>query len=121
MTTYNKLIRNKLPELLTKEGVEFETEKILDEVRFFRLLLDELELASQNAALTFDGELLTELANIETVIDEILKLKGFTREDLNKRQSEQDSIGGTYSEKLFLKEITTEGISKEEPDEEEES
>ena len=114
--TENKLIRDNIPTRLKNEGVEVDVEVVTDEVRFLRLLLDQLELTAQDASLTFDDALLSELANLETVIDGILSAKGYTREQLSDRQKSLEKDQGTYSERYFLRGTSSDDEIEEEPD-----
>jgi predicted house-cleaning noncanonical NTP pyrophosphatase (MazG superfamily) len=100
---HNKLVRDRIPEYLKENGVEPEIEVIEDEVRYLRLLIDKLDEETQEAGVALeDADLLEELADIESVVDGILKAKGWTRKDLKDVQDEKDERRGKFDEKIFL-------------------
>jgi predicted house-cleaning noncanonical NTP pyrophosphatase (MazG superfamily) len=100
---HNKLVRDKIPEYLKEQGIESEVEIVEDEVRYLRLLLDNLEEESQEPGLALeDEELLEKLAEIESTIDGVLKAKGWSRKELKDVQDEKDEKKGRFDKKVFL-------------------
>jgi predicted house-cleaning noncanonical NTP pyrophosphatase (MazG superfamily) len=100
---HNKLVRDGIPEYLKEKEIDAQVEIVEDEVRFLRLLLDKLEEEAQEVALTFEDEkLLEELGDVESVIDGILKAKGWTRAQLKKQQDKKDEENGRFENKVFL-------------------
>lgn len=119
---HNKLVRDNIPEYLKGQGVESEIEVIDDDARLFRLLIDKLEEEAQEAGVALeDKELLDELADVESVIDGILKLKGWTRKELITAQEEKDAKRGRYDKKIFLISTTEEEAEPEDDEEEEDN
>ncbi len=114
---WNKLVRDRIPEYLKKEGIDSEVEVVKDKVRFLRLLIDKLEEEAQEAGGSFrDADLLEELADVESVIDGILKTKGWTRAELKKQQDKKDDERGGFEKGIFLIQ-TIEKIKEEKEDE----
>lgn len=99
---HNKLVRDKVAQILEEQGVLPESEIIGDKVRLLRLLMDELELNAQDAALASDEELLEKLGDIESVIDGILKVKGLSRKELLDQQLSKDTLSGAFEDGVFL-------------------
>lgn len=108
---HNKLVRDKIPAYLERLGVDYEVEVVSDQERLSRLLLDKLEEETQEAAVADDEHLLEELADIETVIDGILKVKGLTREELLAHQILKDETNGKLERGVFLVRSATSGSS----------
>jgi predicted house-cleaning noncanonical NTP pyrophosphatase (MazG superfamily) len=114
---HNKLVRDKIPEFLREQEINAEVEIVEDEVRFLRLLIDKLDEEIQAVGVALeDEEILESLADIESVIDGILKAKGWTRKELNDVKDEKAERRGKFDKKVFL--IST---SEEEDEIEEDS
>lgn len=115
---HNKLVRDNIPEYLKEQEIEAEVETVEDEVRFLRLLVDKLDEETQAAGVALeDDELLESLADIESVVDGILKAKGRTRKELKDVQDEKDQRRGKFDKKVFL--ISTIEEESEEADDSE--
>ncbi len=104
----NKLVRDKIPEILEAEGAKAETYTVADKAIFREVLLSKLEEEALEASESEDSGLLEELADIETVIDELLKINGWNREDLLRQQAKKDQEMGAYTKKLIIKLIRKE-------------
>jgi predicted house-cleaning noncanonical NTP pyrophosphatase (MazG superfamily) len=116
---HNKLVRDNIPTILKQNNIAYEIE-ILDQDRFERLLLDKLEEEAQEAAVSLDEDLLEELADIESLIDAILELKGWNRESLKTMQIEKDDKAGVFEKRIFLKSTIDNALDDSEKDDEEE-
>lgn len=99
---HNKLVRDKIPDYLEENDIEAEIEVVDDQVRFERLLLDQLAEEASEVGLSDESEILEELGDMESIIDAILKLKGFSREDLERQKEKKDAEKGVFEEKVFL-------------------
>ena len=68
---YNKLIRDRIPEIIYADGKQAQIE-IMSESEYRNALLEKLVEEAQEAAKAQDDELVLELADIYEVIDAIL-------------------------------------------------
>ncbi|MGI5891771.1 MAG: phosphoribosyl-ATP pyrophosphohydrolase [Bacillota bacterium] len=97
----NKLVRDKVPEILAQEGKEAITEVLPDE-KYIEML--NAKLVEEVAAYLAKGTV-KELADIGEVMHGILAYKGISLEEFQKARMEGLQERGGFSNKLFLKEI----------------
>src|SRR6266567_2488610 len=99
---YNKLICDKIPEKIHSLGSECETLE-LSQVEFEKELIKKVsEEASGLLAAKSDQEILEEMADIADVLDEILKVKKISREQLIGQQQKNFEKKGAFEKKLYL-------------------
>ena len=101
---YNKLVRDKIPEIIEASGKTCETE-ILDEVEYLRMVdakLDE-ELAEYH-----QDQNIEELADLLEVIRAAAVARGYTLEDLERVRAEKYEARGGFEKKILLKSVTSE-------------
>lgn len=98
---YNKLIRDKIPEIIKKSGKEAIIEKVTGEelLKLLNIKLDE-ELAEYK-----ENEDIEELADIVEVIYGILNYKGVSLEEFEKIREEKNIKRGAFKEGLVLKKV----------------
>lgn len=101
---HNKLVRDKIPQILAEKGIRSEAEIVKNEGAFQRLLWQKLIEESREAAVAEKEHLLEELGDVETVIDAILEINGLTRDELIIQQDTKDRARGKFNERIFLKE-----------------
>lgn len=95
---FEKLVRDRIPEIIEAEGFSPET-RVLDDGEFIaelhRKLREETEeyLAEENAE---------EIADILEVLDAICKAKGFSMEDVQRIKSEKRMQRGGFDKRLYL-------------------
>lgn len=99
---HNKLVRDNIPEILSKRGIEVKVEVIESDKAVVRPLLHKLIEEAREAAVADDGHFLEELADIETVIDALLAVKNLTRQELKLKQELKDKERGRYAKRFFL-------------------
>jgi len=105
MPTYNKLVRDAIPEVIAKTGKEFLT-RILSEDEYRVELkkklseeLDEYHTANNNE------EAVEELADILELLHAATKIHGFSVEELeNIRKTKAEKRGG-FEKRIFLIEV----------------
>ena len=98
---YNKLVRDKIPEIIKQQG-NIPTVKILDDENYFNALNQKL---TEEVAEYLDSFTIDELADIVEVIYAIVKHKGLSLKDFEAiRLSKHDERGG-FDDKLFLVEV----------------
>lgn len=98
MKIYNKLVRDKIPELIESDGKKCVTH-ILSEKEYITALetkLDE-EVAEYHA-----DKNLEEMADVLEVLRTICIAKGYTLEELEQLRAKKASKKGKFEEKIFL-------------------
>ena len=100
--SHNKLVRDLIPEVLSKQGIECHT-RILSEQEIRPALTDKLEeevseyLRSQTPI-----ERLEELADVLEVITALLKLEGHSFQDLEQVREKKFRYRGGFTRQIFL-------------------
>lgn len=99
---YNKLIRDKIPENIKKSGGYFKIKK-LKAKEFERELIKKVgeEVDGLIGAKTKE-KLISELADVLDVIQEIKKFKKITNQQIEKAQKESSNRKGGFKKRLFL-------------------
>lgn len=102
--TYNKLIRDRIPEIIEADGRKAICETLGDQdyLNFLKEKLIE-EVTEFN-----DSESLEELADIGEVMHAILDYKGISLEQFQKARQEKLEKRGGFKKRLFLKEVIEE-------------
>lgn len=105
MTTYHKLIRDRIPEVLEQSDRTFSVETLNHDRYILELKkkLDE-ELAEYQAAAT-NEEALEELADILEVIHCLSGVHKASFEKLEQIRAKKEAERGSFKEKLFLVEV----------------
>lgn len=105
MSTYNKLVRDRIPEMLNQAGNKFKVET-LNQDRFIlelRKKLKEEVMEYQEAAT--DEEALEELADLLEVIHSLASIHQSTFEELEQIRKDKTAERGGFEEKVFLLEV----------------
>ena len=100
-TIYNKLVRDKIPEIIEVSGKTFETEILSDE-EYLQMLdkkLDE-ELAEYHQEQNIE-----ELADLLEVLYATAKARGYSIEELEQVRNEKKKARGGFEEKILLKSV----------------
>ena len=102
MPTYNKLVRDLIPDMIRAQGKYLKTE-ILDEAAYRTELRKKLEEEHQEYANSkLDDEAVEELADMLEVIYALASLHGSSEEHLNHvRKMKADKRGG-FKERIYL-------------------
>ncbi len=99
--TYNKLVRDRIPEIIEGSGKSCVVE-LLDDDDYLRAIdakLDE-ELAEYHKEQNIE-----ELADLLEVIRAAAVARGYTVEDLERVRAEKAAKRGGFEKKLFLREV----------------
>ena len=98
MKVYNKLVRDKIAEII-KNNKETPTTRILDDEEY----LKELNIKMQEELREYleSGEV-EELADLEEVLRAILKVKGVTYEQFEEIRNKKVEKRGVFDDKIFL-------------------
>ena len=98
---YNKLVRDRIPEIIERSGKTCVTE-ILSNEEYLKMVdakLDE-ELAEYH-----QDQNIEELADLTEVIHAAVIARGYTLEDLERVRSEKAAKRGKFHDKILLKEV----------------
>ena len=101
MRTYNKLVRDRIPEIIEADGKHCSVEMLSDEEY---LLLLERKLDEELAEYQ-DSKSLEELADLLEVIQAVVKARGWTMAELERVRAEKAAERGGFDEKILLKEV----------------
>ena len=98
MKVYNKLVRDKIPQVIKSKGGECKTE-ILDNDRYLAELNKKL-LEETNEYLE-SGDIM-EVCDILEVMRAIIRAKGYSLEEVEKLRQEKADERGAFNDKIFL-------------------
>ena len=98
MAVYNKAIRDKIPEIIQKDGFSCNVETMSDE----KFLVEMEKKLSEEVAEYQNDKNPEELADILEVIYRIAKLKGISKEQLEKIKVDKVEKRGAFEKNLFL-------------------
>ncbi len=98
---YDKLIRDRIPEIIMAEGKQFAAEKMSD-ADYRRALLDKLVEEAQEAAQAKPDKLTTELADLYEVIDAVIAASGIDERTVRQVQAQRRTERGGFEQRLRL-------------------
>ncbi len=99
--TYNKLIRDRIPEIIEQDGRRYAVEAISTE-EYMKALLDKLVEEAKEAQKADNDHIKTELADILEVIDALLLQQGISRQAVRSEQRQRRSKRGGFEKRLKL-------------------
>ena len=99
--SYYKLIRDKIPEIIEKQGKICVTETLSQEA-YIQMLDEKLneELAEYQ-----ESKSLEELADLLEVMEAVTTARGYTWEQLQRVRDEKRNQRGGFAERILLKEV----------------
>ena len=106
MRTYNKLVRDLIPNIIQSQGRQQCKTLILDEETYksaLRAKLEEEHIEYQEAET--DELANEELSDMLEVIYALASIHGISEEELNKIRKEKADQRGAFKEKIFLVEV----------------
>ena len=109
--TYNKLVRDRIPENIDSEPGRKSQYRILDDTEYLkelnRKILEEAnEFIEENS--------IEELGDLMEVINAVMKLKGYSMEEVNKVMKSKAEKKGAFDNKIFLEYVDEEKRNLEE-------
>jgi predicted house-cleaning noncanonical NTP pyrophosphatase (MazG superfamily) len=99
--TYNKLIRDHIPEIIHADGKQAHTE-VMSVPEYRQALLQKLIEEAQEATLAESEDLITELADLYEVIDTILAIWKIPNEEVLRVQKERRQRRGGFEKRIKL-------------------
>ena len=100
-TVHNKLVRDRIPEIIEASGRTCITEVLPNDAYIQALdakLSEELEEYQQSKSLE-------ELADLLEVMGAVVKARGYTWDDLTRVRKEKRTQRGAFEQRIFLKEV----------------
>lgn len=102
MPTYNKLVRDKIPHIITSSGKECKT-RILDQEEYKQELRTKLrEESEEYMSAASDQEALEELADMLEVIRALAEVHGANTAQLDKLRADKAEARGGFQERVYL-------------------
>lgn len=102
MNEYNKLVRDRIPEIIHRAGEHYAVE-VMTEEKYQQALRQKLvEEASEAAQAQTSQELVTELADLQEVIDTLITTSGLSREMIMQEQERRRTERGGFEQRLRL-------------------
>jgi len=102
MPVYNKLIRDKIPDIIRKEGKKFNI-RTLNDIEYENELLKKfIEECQELVHAKKENEKLEELADIFELMYAFLDLKNISISQLDELRKQKSTKRGGFSNKVFL-------------------
>ena len=98
---YNKLVRDRIPEIIASDGKACVTEILPDE-RYLEML--DTKLAEELSEYR-ESRSLEELADLLEVLRAVMKARGWTWEELERVRSDKAAKRGGFEKRILLKEV----------------
>ena len=102
MTKYHKAIRDKIPEIIEKDGYTCNVETLSDE----KFLVEIEKKLSEEVVEYQNNKNPEELADILEVVYRIAQLRGISKEELEKIRIKKVEERGSFDKNLFLIDTT---------------
>lgn len=99
---HNKLVRDKIPQIIEGDGMVAITEVMEDDETYKENLRRKLVEEAQEATKAGPEHILEELGDVRTVLEALLKVYGFTWEQLEEQQKTKDEARGAFDKRIFL-------------------
>ena len=99
---YNKLIRDRIPEIIEADGRAYDIE-VMEDTEYKQALLTKLIEEAQEVATAKTGdERIKELADLQEVLDSIVTAFDLNHNDIQKRQAERRQERGGFEKRVKL-------------------
>lgn len=99
---YTKLVRDKIPEIIQRNGHTCEHRTISDEEEYRRALRDKLQEEAHEAAEATADTLIVELADLYEVMDALMATYGISQEKVRTQQEYRRGIRGGFEQRIQL-------------------
>ncbi|MFD1606164.1 phosphoribosyl-ATP pyrophosphohydrolase [Oceanobacillus luteolus] len=105
MTTYNKLVRDRIPEILDEAGKKYNVETLNHDRYILELRKKLMEELSEYQEAANDEESLGELADILEVIYALTEVHGESFEKLEQLRKQKAEENGAFADKVYLMDV----------------
>lgn len=102
MITYNKLVRDKIPEIIAESGKKAETKILSNEEFLLELQKKAKEELSEYLNAKTEQESVEELADLLEIIRSLAVLNGASFDDLEEVRRKKAADRGGFEKKIFL-------------------
>ena len=102
---YNKLVRNKIPDIIVSNGGKPSIRILTDEEYRVELVNKLKEEYKEVENATNKEEILEECADVMQVLEDIVKLNGGTLEEIIKIKKKKEEKRGGFDSKVFLESV----------------
>lgn len=99
--TYDKLVRDRIPEIINREGRECGVEVMTDE-DYRQALLEKVSEEAQEVSLAAQDDLMAEIADLYEVIDEVIAAFHLDREAILTVQKQRQLDRGGFEKRIKL-------------------
>jgi predicted house-cleaning noncanonical NTP pyrophosphatase (MazG superfamily) len=100
--TYNKLVRDRIPEVIENSGKSFRTRILDDEEYLLELIHKSQEELQEYLSCETDEEAVDELADLLEIIHALVNVHGASAEQLEAVRKKKASERGGFQEKIYL-------------------
>ena len=98
---YNKLVRDRIPEIIQADGRAFETET-MSESDYKQALRDKVLEEGQEVATATDDELIKEIADLYEVIDALIAAYALDKDTIIETQQSRREKRGGFEQRIRL-------------------
>ncbi len=105
MKTYKKLVRDRIPDIILKEG-SLPTTRILNDEEYIKALNKKL---TEEVKEYLEAENIEEMVDILEVIRAILDYRNVTYEEIEEKRIKKAKKRGAFKERVFLEKVTEPG------------
>ncbi len=105
MKVYNKLVRDKIPDIILKDN-ELPVTRILDDEEFIKELNKKLQ---EEVNEYLEGENVEEMVDILEVIRAILEYKMVSYEEIEDKRKKKAQKRGAFKDKIYLEKVIQNG------------
>ncbi len=98
---HNKLVRDRIPEIIRKSGIECQT-VTLSEIEYRQALRQKLIEEAQEAATANNADLVIEIADLLEVVDALLKSYGISHHQVRLEQDKKRASKGDFENQTML-------------------
>ncbi|WP_286228512.1 nucleoside triphosphate pyrophosphohydrolase [Neobacillus mesonae] len=105
MPIHNKLVRDRIPEIIEATGKKFSTKILNDDEYIKELKTKSFEELNEYMNTDNDQDAVEELADLLEIIHALAECHGATFEDLEKVRQQKAEKRGGFKEKIFLIEV----------------
>ena len=105
MKKYNKLVRDRIPDIILKDG-QLPTTRILDDEEYIKELNKKL---TEEVNEYLDGENIEEMVDILEVIRAILDFKGVSYDEIEEKRLKKLKKKGAFKDKVYLEKVIESG------------
>lgn len=101
MITYNKLVRDKIPEIIEADGKSYDA-YVADEITYKKFLFEKLK---EEVEELIEEPCVNEIADVLEVVDAIRDLYGFSNEEILTMKKNKHLTRGGFEQRIILERV----------------